>query len=254
MPRPRPKIRSGSSPAVTTPPDSVTYMARLASPTARRMPEKRHAERHEEVRRQRRSTGSAVRPAASRRSPRGACRIDGSSGRSTSVTAAPASTACAQAEPASRRALPRLAGAERPRHERADGDHQPDIDRDGEEQDDRRKPDAGGQRRLAEPGDVEQRQEVDDEDGDEPDRARRRSSPRRGASSSRRRSAAVAGRRCACRPAFAQAPARSSSPMMSRVSRAEAVRLCRRGAERLRLEARAVEEIGAAHDAFRSAA
>ena len=195
-----------------------------------------------------------MRPAASRRSPRGACRIDGNSGRSTSVTAAPASTTCAQAEPASRRALPDFAGAERPRHERADGDHQPDIDRDGEEQDDRRKPDAGGQR------------------------ADRRARRCRAATGGRRRTWRRArpspspvitttwrivepetkrGRRGPAMrvPArFRQAPARSSSPMMSRVSRDQAVRLCRRGAERLRLEARAVQEIGAAHDAFRPAA
>lgn len=39
-PSPKPKIRSGSSPAVTMPPPSVTNIARRASPMARRMPEK----------------------------------------------------------------------------------------------------------------------------------------------------------------------------------------------------------------------
>ena len=52
--------------------DSVTYMARLASPTARRMPEKAHAERHQEVRRQHDPQEAHGRPAASRRSRRGA--------------------------------------------------------------------------------------------------------------------------------------------------------------------------------------
>ena len=218
MPRPRPKIRSGSSPAVTTPPDSVTYMARLASPTARRMPENAHPERHEEVRRQDDPQEALVRPAASRRSPRGASRIDGKSGRSTSVTAAPASTACAQAEPASRRALPASPAPSARDTSAPTAIISPTLIETAKNRTIVAKPDAGGQRRLAEPGDVEQRQEVDDEDGDEPDRARRRSSPRRGASSSPRRSAPS---RPAVRvPArFRQAPARSSSPMMSRVSR-----------------------------------
>ena len=90
---------------MTTPPDSVTYMARLASPTARRMPENviPSAMRKFDgrtIHRKRLATGSV-----SAFAPR-SVRIGGKSGRSTSVTAAPASTACAQAEPASRRALP----------------------------------------------------------------------------------------------------------------------------------------------------
>ena len=67
-----------------------------------------------------------------------------------------------------------LAGAERPRDEGADGDHQPDIDGGGEEQDDGGEAHARRQGRVAEPGDVDERQEVDEEDGDEPDGAGRR--------------------------------------------------------------------------------
>ena len=73
--------------------------------------------------------------------------------------------------PRRRAARPSRSPAPSARDERPDGDHQADIDRDGEEQDDGGEADAAGQARVAEPGDVEQREQIDDEDGDQADRA-----------------------------------------------------------------------------------
>ena len=184
-----------------------------------------HAERHERRSTAARSTGSAARPAASRRSRQGASRIERQQRQERrALTAAPASTMCDAGRAGEPARVARARAAPSARDTSAPiGDHQADIDRDGEEQHDRGKPDAGRQARLAEPGNVEQRQEVDDEDGDRArpspspvmtsdvahGRARRRSAPSAavasgGAPSSRRWRAVT-----------------TPSPRMSRVSRDE---------------------------------
>ena len=64
-----------------------------------------------------------------------------------------------------------VSGTQRAGDQRADGDGEPDVDRDEEEQDLRRKTDARRQLFIMQPRDVEKRQEIDEENRDKADRA-----------------------------------------------------------------------------------
>ena len=171
-PSPKPKISSGSHAAVSSPPESVTYMARLASPAARRTPEhamprpisgvvgitmsrKRHAI-------------SCVRPVAPNSVRIG--REQRQRGEGEHERDRRHEHERGGREPPRFLAPPR---AERARDQRGARDGDADPERHREEQHRAGIADRGRKLLLAEQRDVEQVEEIDDEDRHQADRAGR---------------------------------------------------------------------------------
>ena len=202
-----------------------------------------HAERHQHVRGQRDPEEALGDAAASRRSRRAARRSSGRSGRSTSATTQRRRAPCAAQRGAGEPARPARSPAPSARETSAPtAIISPTLIEIARNRTMVARPTPAVRRRIAEPGDVEQRQEVDDEDGDEADRARRRhhddvAHGRAGDEARPRRR-----RRRARRLADAAASlGRSSSPMMSRVSGSAPCALPAGSVSGSRLETRAVQ-------------
>ena len=155
---------------MTIAPESVTYIARRASPTARSRPDiampsvmGRLAGRV--MARNFEATASG--------SPLAWTTWMSAQSRKTNITVVTRTETIAEivsAEAASRRAARPVARPDRPRDRGRGGDGEPDVDRHGEERRQADIADRGLERLVAEPRNPEQRQEVDGEDRHEPDR------------------------------------------------------------------------------------
>ena len=184
MPRPRPKIRSGSSPAVTIAARQRHIHGALGVADRPQDARERHAERHQHVRRQRdpeEALGDRQRLGARAEERAGST---AAAAGARALTTAPRAPRARRQELASRRACSKSPAPSARDTSAPTAIISPTLIEMARNRTIVASPTPAVSARIAEPGDVEQRQKVDDEDGDEPDRARRRSSPGRAASSS----------------------------------------------------------------------